>query len=320
MGPLKATSLSRLLYNLALPVHLRDRSFDMVIGFDFDGFLIPSDFRSPYSVALKGVLGDETEYERGWAYWHLLTLSKMESFNARKARTVLLTSRHSRRIAMQKYGLTLEQTTVVPEGIELRRWDLLRLHHSRQNRRQRKELRPTILTVARQYRRKNTRTLILAIDKLRNRFPNILLHVVGGGPELPALRRLTGQLGLKGNVILAGPVRDTRKVEEAYFQADLFCLPTRQEGFGIVFLEAMASGLPIVASRAGAVPEVVPDKVAGFLEDPDDVVALADRIGTLLEDPVLRSCMSRAGLEHVRRYDSPVVARRFLTACGLSDS
>jgi len=264
---------------------------------------------------LKGVLGDEKEYERGWAYWHLLALSKVESLNARKAQTVLLTSRYSQRIAMQKYGLTAEQTAVVPEAIDLRQWDLLR-----KNRPQRNESRPTILSVARQYRRKNTRVLILAIDKLRTRFPDILLRVIGGGPELPALKRLTGELGLEQNVILTGPVKDTRKVQEAYFEADLFCLPTRQEGFGIVFLEAMASGLPIVGSRAGAVPEVVPDKVAGFLEDPDDVDALADRIATLLEDPELRSRMGRAGLEHVRGHDSPVVARRFLDACGLSDS
>src|SRR5690606_37899624 len=105
IGSLRTTTLGRLLYNLALPVHLRGRSFDLVIGFDFDGFLLPSDFQSPYSVALKGVLGDEKEYERGWAYWHLLALSKVESLNARKAQTVLLTSRYSQRIAMQKYGL-----------------------------------------------------------------------------------------------------------------------------------------------------------------------------------------------------------------------
>ena len=79
---------------------------------------------------------------------------------------------------------------------------------------------------------------------------------MGGGPEAARLRRLWRELHLEGTVRWIGDVTASQLAAE-YNRADVFCLPSVQEGFGIVFLEAMAAGKPIVAARAAAVPEVV---------------------------------------------------------------
>jgi len=104
-----------------------------------------------------------------------------------------------------------------------------------------------------------------------------------------------------------------------YRKAAIFALPTEQEGFGIVFLEAMASSLPVVATRVAAVPEVVADGVTALLVDPGDETALAQAIENLLDDSDLRTRLGNAGRTHVARFDAPVVARQFLSAVGIVD-
>jgi len=89
-----------------------------------------------------------------------------------------------------------------------------------------------------------------------------------------------------------------------------------QEAFGIVFLEAMAAGKPIVAARAGAAPEVVQD---GVLVEPDSVEALADGLERLYRDADLRARLGAAGARRVEAFDAALVGRRFLEACGVQD-
>jgi glycosyltransferase involved in cell wall biosynthesis len=94
----------------------------------------------------------------------------------------------------------------------------------------------------------------------------------------------------------------------------VFCLPSEQEGFGIVFLEAMASGLPVVSTTAAAIPEVVLDGQTGLLVPPRDVPALAEALLRLLGDPALVARLRAGGRQHVRRFSWEQVADRFLEA------
>ena len=85
-----------------------------------------------------------------------------------------------------------------------------------------------------------------------------------------------------------------------------------------MFLEAMASSLPVVAGRAAAVPEVVEEGVTALLVDPCDDAALARSLETLLDHPAMRAAMGSAGHARVRAYDAPIVARQFLAAIGVA--
>jgi glycosyltransferase involved in cell wall biosynthesis len=167
--------------------------------------------------------------------------------------------------------------------------------------------------VAHLYPRKDVATLLRAFQNLQR---DVSLRIVGTGPELPRLRREARSLHVADRVEFLGHIPFSALAAE-YRRADLFCLPSRQEGFGIVFLEAMAAGLPIVAARAAAVPEVVSDGECGILVAPGNSEGLAFALARLLSDPAARLRLGSAGLARVRRYDAPQVAGQFLEAVGL---
>jgi glycosyltransferase involved in cell wall biosynthesis len=206
---------------------------------------------SPYVLALKGIAADEARFSRSISERLLLsTLARWEKSNAEGADLVLVPSAYSAEIARTEYGCRDGRLRVVPEPIDLSLWEP---HHPPLP----LPSRPTILSVARQYPRKDTGTLLRAALRVRREIPELHLRIVGGGPDLETLRGLSHKLGLDRSVTFHGAVQDDREVRAAYQEAHLFALPSLQEGFGIVFLEAMASGLPVVATRAGAAPEVI---------------------------------------------------------------
>ena len=308
---LASLDATRLGYNLGLGRRVRDARADLVVGFDFDGCLLPDLGAAPYVVALKGVMADELEYERGFERLRFSTLSRLERRNARRAARVIVTSEHSRTVAIEAYDLQPERVRVVPEGIDLEAWSDPPGNHRPRG------AAPVILSVARQYRRKNTANLLRAMPLVRASFPAVLLRVIGSGPELKRLRRLAADLGLDdGGVSFAGSLPGRAAVQREMRSADIFCLPSRQEGFGSVLLEAMAAGLPIVAADAGATPEVAPHGEVALLVDPDDVEELARSLTTLLGDPGLRRRLVAGGERRWRQYSWPVIASRFLGATG----
>ena len=299
----------RLLYNLALPLRLEPGDFDLLVGFDLDGFLLPPG-GTPRVCALKGVMADEMRFEAGATRLRFALLSRLERRAARTADRVLVTSDHSRAVVRETYGVPDARMAVVPEGIDLATWSALPEPGPWADR-------PVILNVARQYPRKNTATLLRALPRVLEAVPDALLRIVGGGPELAALRRLARELRLDDAVRFVAPLEDAAGLRREYASASVFCLPSLQEGFGIVFLEAMAAGLPVVAGRAGAAPEVVPHGEVGLLVPPTDVDALADALVRLLRDSGTRTEFGRRGRRRVRRYTWERVARRFLRAVGV---
>ena len=285
----------RLVYNIDLMTRPLTGHFDSVVGFDIDGFLLPESVRRV--VCLFGISAEEMGYERGWPRLYLGALSRLEGQNARRAFRVIVPSEHSRQVAIDTYGLKPGNVAVVPLGIDLNVWDALcSSAPPRQNGR------PTILSVARQYPRKNTELLISSMPVVLGEVPDAYLRIVGGGPMLPVLRKQVESMGLEKSVVFTGELATDDEVRMEFFKADVFALPSLQEGFGLVFLEAMAAGLPVVAARAAATPEVVPDGEVAILFRPGDVGALADALIHLLKNEKLRKQMGRAGRNRVRRY------------------
>lgn len=301
----------RLLYNLGVRARIDPAEADLLVGTDLDGAFLPRRPPLPYVVALRGVAADEAFHDRGRARLERRLAAWLEGRNVFRARRVTVPSAYSARVAARAYGIPPERVSVVPEGIDVAAWDALRDDPP-----PRPDPRPTILSVARQYPRKNTRTLLDALPEVVRQIPDVRCRIVGGGPELGALRRQVASLGLEDRVDLTGEVPDDGRVRAAYFAADCFCLPTLQEAFGIVFLEAMAAGLPVVASDRAAVPEVVPHGEAGLLVDPHDEDALARALVRVLSDGALRERLGRAGIRRARRFTHEATARLFLEAAG----
>lgn len=309
--------LRRLWFNLRLPARLRRPGhagpYDLIVGFDIDGVGLASSAPAPYVCSVKGVLAEEARCERGWPRRMLAGLALLERRNARRAPLVLSTSRYCIDRIRHHYGVPFERLALVPEGIDLDVWQpssdpavLADLDARREP--------YTVLCVARQYPRKRIIDLIDAFALLNASEPRARLVVIGDGPEHAALLQRVATLGLEGRVQLLGALPDDAEVRAWYGRASVFCLPSEQEGFGIVFLEAMASGLPVVSTSAAAIPEVVPDGEAGLLVPPRDPIALAEALLRLLQDPGLRSRLRDAGRVHARRYGWEQVADRFLEA------
>jgi glycosyltransferase involved in cell wall biosynthesis len=163
------------------------------------------------------------------------------------------------------------------------------------------------------YPRKRLGDLLRAAAGLRERIPDAQVRIVGAGPELANLRALHRELRLGDAAVLLGEVtRRTLAVE--YMSAHCFCLPTVQEGFGLVFAEAMAAGLPVVACRAAAVPEIVEDRRTGILVNPRSPGELATALETLLMNRTLSDEYGRAATQRVEAFGLESVARRFLEA------
>lgn len=162
-----------------------------------------------------------------------------------------------------------------------------------------------VLTVARlvpEHAYKGVDTLLAAWPLVLRSVPEAQLVVVGDGPDRPRLEREAARLSLDGSVRFAGRL-DDRALAKAYAQAAAFALPARTrvgrgaagEGFGLVFLEAAAAGLPVVAGNGGAIPEVVRDGETGLLVDPESPEAVAGAIVRLLRDPGFARRLGEAG-------------------------
>jgi glycosyltransferase involved in cell wall biosynthesis len=285
---------------------LRRREFsgsDTIVGFDADGYSIAGRRSIPHVAAIKGVIADVLPYETGPARVSLAFQAHLEKLHAKRADLVVTPSRYCASRLDELYSI--RDAVVIPELIDLDMWrDLLWKNPAQASQKQRF----VVLCVCRFYARKRVHMLLRAADLLRTRIPELEVRIVGGGPEAVRLRRLWRNLRLERSVLWLGDVTSTQLAAE-YNGADVFCLPSVQEGFGIVFLEAMAAGKPIVASRAAAVPEVVRH---GLLVEPENDEALADAIERLYTDSQLRSSLAEHGKRDVERFDMRRVARCFV--------
>jgi N-acetyl-alpha-D-glucosaminyl L-malate synthase BshA len=117
------------------------------------------------------------------------------------------------------------------------------------------------------------------------------LLMIGDGPDRHTAFQLASSLGISGRVAFLGSFP---RIEDLLGICDLFLLPSIQESFGLAALEAMASGVPVIAAKTGGIPEVVEDGVSGFLYDQYDVEAMAQGAISLLSNPELHQQFSKA--------------------------
>ncbi|MCU1599809.1 MAG: glycosyl transferase family 1 [Frankiales bacterium] len=167
--------------------------------------------------------------------------------------------------------------------------------------------RPVVVCVSRLVPRKGQDVLIRALPAIRRRVPETALLLVGGGPHAPKLRELAASAGVADDVMMTGSV-PWEELPAHHDAGDVFAMPCRSryrdlevEGLGIVFLEASASGKPVVAGDSGGAPEAVRDGETGYVVDGTSVEQVADRVASLLEDPSLARAMGAAGRAWVQQ-------------------
>lgn len=171
-----------------------------------------------------------------------------------------------------------------------------------------------LASVSRLFSWKGQRELLRAFAIVRATLPNVHLLIVGadsheaqGGSFSDELKVLANQLGVQDAVTFTGPRSDVPRVMAA---CDVFTLPSFEEPFGLVYLEAMAMRRPVIGIDNGGTPEVVARGEVGLLSPPWDVPALAENILTLLRDPDLRARMGAAGRQRVlEHFDGARMAR-----------
>ena len=148
---------------------------------------------------------------------------------------------------------------------------------------------------------KGQRHLIAAMPLLLERVPRAHAIIAGGGDLEDYLRELASEIGVAERIHVLGPRKDVPALMHAI---DVFVMPSIWEGFGLVLLEAMAAGRPIVASRVATIPEVVVDGETGLLVPAGDPLALASALADLAEQPARAARMGEAGRERLRRQFS----------------
>jgi len=165
---------------------------------------------------------------------------------------------------------------------------------------------------------KNQRILIEILSELKNTlshssihpFTNIKLILVGGGEEEENLKRLVVEKEVKDDVIFLGKRSDVNEILKAF---DIFVFPSLTEGLPLVVIEAMAVGLPVVASPVGGIPELIIDGENGFLVSPTSEKEVRDAIIKLLKNPFLREKMGKIGRERFEAYFSlPQMVKKYI--------
>jgi glycosyltransferase involved in cell wall biosynthesis len=177
--------------------------------------------------------------------------------------------------------------------------------------------RNTVLFVGRLVEWKGVDTLIRSMAGVRKVIPDSQLNIVGDGPLRDSLQHLVEDTGLTGSVRFYGKVNN-EDLSKLYDSALVFVLPSRSyqglvmEGLGVVLLEAMSHGVPVIGSNVGGIPDIIEDGKNGFLFPGENENILADRIINLLSDSVLAERFRQEGFETVRtRFSWEAVSRQF---------
>ncbi len=177
--------------------------------------------------------------------------------------------------------------------------------------------RPVIVCVSRLMPRKGQDTLIEALPIIQRQIPDAALLIVGGGPHREQLQQLVEELGLQRDVVLTGTV-PWEELPAHYAAGDVFAMPCRTrnrgldvEGLGIVYLEASATGLPVVAGDSGGAPDAVIEGETGYVVEGGDPAAAARRLVQLLADDQLRARLGANGRAWIEaKWRWPLISDR----------
>lgn len=229
-----------------------------------------------------------------WRRW-------INRFLANWSDRTIVVSEKVRETEIRQTNLPSEKVLTINNGIDIRNFQIL---HPALREDIRRDLgipdnSVVIGSVGRLQKVKGYSKLLSAMQIVNKSYPEVYLVIVGEGDQRKALEQQALLQGLTKNVVFTGLRLDIPKVLMAF---DMFALASETEGFPNAILEAMAAGLPVVATDVGGVPELILDKQTGFLVKSGDIRALAQALTSLINDPHLRHQLAKAGQRRIAQH------------------
>lgn len=260
---------------------------------------VVGDFAWEYAIRHRLIPADENidDFQRARHGFTVELLRRLQRWYVSRARAVIVPSRYFRGL-VAGWGVPEKKSRVIYNAVDLAAYQDL---PSREEIRARLGLAGrVVLTAARLTPWKGVNRLIAALPAWREAVPGTNLVIVGDGPERANLERLAHEVGVAEAVTFVGQV--PHEWMPLYLRAaDVFVLYSGYEGLPHVVLEAMAAGVPVVASRKGGIPEVIEDGVTGLLVEWGDETVLADTVERVLCDAALARRLGEAGRARVER-------------------
>lgn len=227
-----------------------------------------------------------------------------------KVRVILVTSQAAKKLVLEQDQNLESKITVIPNGIDIEAWRAAsKLEDRNAFRRIHFGATPhdrVLLCAAELHKRKGQKYLIEAVKHLLPEFPMLKLILAGDGPERNAYEKMARGTG--DRIRLLGRQKNVAQLMAA---SDLFVLPSIREAFGLVIIEAAAIHLPIIASHAGGIPEIIEQEKTGVLVPPGDAKALAAAIGTLCKNFDLAGAFALAAQKRTDQcFDAKTMAMK----------
>ena len=211
-------------------------------------------------------------------------------------------------VLSQDYGVPEDLIRIVPGGADIERFDLAASREEARRQLGWPADRPILLAVRRLARRMGLENLIGAIDQVRREVPDVLLFIAGKGPLAETLQAQIDEQGLRDHVKLLGYLPDD-DLPLAYRAAGLSVVPTVAfEGFGLITVESLAAGTPVLVTPVGGLPEVVRDLAPELVFDQSDKEAIADRLTGVLRGNVELPDASACRCYAAKRFDWRTIA------------
>jgi glycosyltransferase involved in cell wall biosynthesis len=290
-----------------------------VSGYGFLNALRKRGVKKPFIQTVHGVLADEyvqslqmgsLSLRAKLANLVMWRLSKIEEASAKNASLLVTVSKYSSGKMVQFYGVDEKKIRVVPNGVDIDRFKPSKVD-AKLKRQIGLDSKLCVLFVGRLIPRKGLSFLVEAAKHIIEEYEQTLFVVVGDGPLKSGLRARLEKMNLSRNFNFLGDVNES-VLPALYNCADVFVLPSIQEGQGIALLEAQATGKPVVAFDVGGVREAVRDKETGFLMKPDSS-QLAEAVMKLLSNYSVREKMGSKGREFVSdNFSWDVCAQKML--------
>jgi glycosyltransferase involved in cell wall biosynthesis len=290
-----------------------------VSGYGFPKSLEKLGIKKPFIHTIHGVLADEYDQAKKNGYlsvrdrvanYFMQKLSKLEEETAKKASIVVTISNYSLEKIQKYYCIEQNKVRIVPNGVDIEKFKPMDTKAVRQKFGLGNET--CVLFVGSLIPRKGLPFLVEAAKKVAKNKADTKFLIVGDGPLRNQLSDSIKSANLSGNFKFLGNLKDD-ELPAVYNCADVFVLPSIQEGQGIVLLEAQASGKPVVAFNIGGVNETVQNKETGLLVNRGNVDELADALLKLLTDKALREKMGSKGHRFVsENYTWDICAQKML--------